>query len=107
MPCISGSRNITILSISSNVFWKEPNIKNYPGWSNEQYRLLVQKAVAATDALERMELVEAAEEVLIDEMPLSPIYHWSNPIICQPWVNNMLTTPSGAVLFERFRLSPR
>ena len=81
-------------------FLDDKNSKNYPGWSNERYQQVVESAIAETDRLERLRLIDTAEEILIDEMPLSPIFHWSNSSVSQPHVKNMLTTPNGGVLFE-------
>ncbi|MBF8262744.1 MAG: oppA-E [Parachlamydiales bacterium] len=77
------------------------NAKNLPGWFNETYRDLVQKANQKSDPIDRMELIEIAEQIFINEMPLAPIYHWTNPSVCQSWVKNMLSTPNGGILFER------
>ncbi len=68
--------------------------KNYPGWEDLRYVQLLDAGDLA-----------AAEERFADEMPLTPIYHWSSPALCGPRIQATASTPCGGVLFERFRLS--
>jgi len=81
-------------------FQSADNPKNLPGWSNASFANCVQAAIAAIDPLDRYDLIETAEQILINDMPLAPIYHWTNPNICQPWIKNLHATPNGGVLFE-------
>ncbi len=83
-------------------FKDKAHLKNYPGWEDPDYTLLVNKANCSD---QRLELLHAAEALLIDQMPLTPIYHWSSPALCSPRIQATATTPCGGVLFERFRLS--
>lgn len=67
--------------------------KNYPGWEDEEYiQFLNQGNIAA------------AEDRFADEAPLTPIYHWSSPVLCGSRIQAIASTPCGGVLFERFRL---
>ena len=80
--------------------------KNYAGWEDPHFTRLINDAEKTSDADKRTELLLQAEEELMDSMPIAPIYHWSNPTLCNPRVKNMHTTPSGGVLFERCWLDP-
>lgn len=75
--------------------------KNYAGWEDPHFTALIDTAEETSDPAKRIELLLQAEEELMDNMPIAPIYHWSNPTLCHPRVKNMHTTPSGGVLFER------
>ena len=77
------------------------NPKNYPGWENERYSKLLDAASFENDLKARFELLEEAEALLADEMPLAPLYHWSNPSLSSPRLFSLTTTPSGGVLFEK------
>lgn len=81
-------------------FEDEKNLKNYPGWSNPTYQKLLQEASLQMDRSQRFQLMEKAEQLLAEEMPLAPIYHWSNPSISNPNLKNIQTTPNGGILFE-------
>lgn len=86
-------------------FQDKNNSKNFPGWYNSSFSNCVQGAIDSIDPLDRLDLIETAEQILIGEMPLTPIYHWTNPSVCQPWVKNLNCTPSGGALFERCWIS--
>ena len=74
-------------------FKDKANLKNYPGWENEKYESF----------LENGKLQEALT-LFVEELPLTPIYHWSSPVIASSRVQATATTPCGGILFERFRL---
>ena len=82
-------------------FRERKNPKNYPAWENLAFKQLLECSTLAKTPQERFQRLEEAEEILIEEMPLSPIYHWSNLSLCQKRLKNMHMTPNGGVLFER------
>ena len=47
---------------------------NKTGWGNLEYDRLVQLANSKIDQSERYELLKQAERILIDEMPIIPLY---------------------------------
>ncbi len=49
---------------------------NNTGWSNAEYDRLIAAARAETDENKRVELFHQAERILMDEMPLIPIYYY-------------------------------
>jgi oligopeptide transport system substrate-binding protein len=57
---------------------------NRTGWSNEQYDELIAKAAKAHTREERYEYFMQAEDILIDQVPFIPIYHYST--------NNLVST---------------
>ncbi len=82
-------------------FKDRKNLKNYPGWENQEFASLLNQATLSLDSQKRMEILEQAESLFADQMPLAPIYHWSNPMISNPNICSIPTTPSGGILFER------
>ncbi len=50
--------------------------KNYPHWENPRYAHLLEASFFTTGE-DRSALIERAEEIFLDEMPLAPIYHWN------------------------------
>lgn len=81
------------------------NAKNYCAWEDPEYGTLLQKAADALDPLTRMEFLEKAEQLLADQIPMIPLFHWSNPSLSQPRLQNMHTSPCGGPLFEQCGLS--
>lgn len=80
-------------------FKDSANLKNYSGWENSEYVRILNEA---STSRARKELLEKAENLLADHMPLTPIYHWSLPTICGPRIQKTATSPCGGILFERF-----
>lgn len=63
---------------------------NQTGWSNKQYDDLIAKTQTAKTADERMKLFQDAEKLLVvDEMPIAPIYYYVNVNVVKPYVQGM------------------
>lgn len=62
------------------------NGNNDTGWSNAQYdRLIAQAQVAPTEA-QRVQLLQQAEAILLDELPVLPIYWYTRVYMKDPRV---------------------
>jgi len=57
---------------------------NRTGWSNHEYDVLIEKAANAHSRIERYEYFMQAEDILVDQVPFIPIYHYST--------NNLVST---------------
>ncbi|QQE80174.1 peptide ABC transporter substrate-binding protein [Alicyclobacillus sp. SO9] len=51
---------------------------NYTGWKNQQYTKLVQEAESTTNKTQRFKEMHQAEKILIQQMPMIPIYFYTN-----------------------------
>ena len=69
-------------------------------YSNEEYDALIAKAKATSVPAERMEALHAAEEILMDEMGLGPIYFYTNRHMLNPDVKGVYYTPLGYYFFH-------
>jgi oligopeptide transport system substrate-binding protein len=67
-------------------FKYKTNPKNYCNWENPTYISLLEKTAFAVSPKERAELLEAAESLLLNEMPLTPIYHWKTVFMAKEHV---------------------
>lgn len=81
------------------------NAKNYPAWEDRDFSHWLDLAQNAIHLNDRKELIDLAEERLAECCPLIPLYHWSAPSLTHPRVQNLQTTPSGGILFERCWIS--
>ncbi|MBO8172197.1 MAG: S-layer homology domain-containing protein [Bacillaceae bacterium] len=54
------------------------NRLNNTGWENSQYDNLLVSSNYETDPVKRMALLSAAEQIIMDEMPVIPIYEHAN-----------------------------
>jgi oligopeptide transport system substrate-binding protein len=53
------------------------NGNNRTGFSSEEYDTLIRRSYAETDNTKRIELLQQAEAILLDEMPVIPIYMYT------------------------------
>lgn len=67
---------------------------NNTGWKSAQYDRLMEEIAATSDRARRHELFEQANRLLADEMPVLPIYYYSDinlvsPVV-QGWYDNVM-----------------
>ncbi len=66
---------------------------NQTGWSNAQYDELMAKATKEKDAKARFGFMKQAEDILLDEMPIMPIYYYKRNCLKQKkvkgWFHNL------------------
>lgn len=67
---------------------------NHSGWENAKYDELIGKAARASDPQVRYDYFQQAEAVVLQEMPVIPIYFYVNPYLLNPsvkgWHGNIL-----------------
>ncbi len=68
-------------------------VMNNSGWGNAEYDSLVKQAQSETDPAEAMRLMRAADDVMMAEMPLIPLYFRSSPKMMAPYVKGWYITP--------------
>lgn len=70
------------------------NKNNRTGWKNKQYDQLIQKSRNQIDPKRRNALLGEAEEILLEELPIIPIYFYTNTYLLsdcvQGWHSNLL-----------------
>lgn len=59
---------------------------NQTGWSNARYDELIRSAASEPDPARRMEMLQLAETILLDEQPIIPIYFRVSKNLVQPHV---------------------
>lgn len=68
---------------------------NRTGWKNAEYDRLYQEVVNTADQAKRMELMQQMEKILTDEMPILPVYYYTNQYLMDPsvkgWEDNLLS----------------
>jgi oligopeptide transport system substrate-binding protein len=65
---------------------------NDTGWSNLEYDDLLEKALTQTDQAERYEIYQRMEEILMNELPIIPIYVYTRPYLLHPSVKGHYPT---------------
>ena len=62
---------------------------NFSGYSNAEYDSLIETAKTANDQTERMNAMKKAERILMDDMPLIPLYFYTQPYFVKPNVKGI------------------
>jgi len=68
------------------------NGNNDTGWKNAQYDRVLAASRKETDPARRYELLEQAEEILLDELPVLPIYTYAVHSLLKPYVHGIYPT---------------
>lgn len=78
--------------------WVTGGGNNRTGWSNARYDSLISAASQTGDQNERFRIFREAEHILLDELPILPIYIYTNVYLIQPtvknWTSNLLNMHS-------------
>ncbi|MEN3943037.1 peptide ABC transporter substrate-binding protein [Prosthecobacter sp. SYSU 5D2] len=74
----------TFLSI-----WQTGDGNNNTGWSSPRYDELMQASLREGDSTRRMAILTEAETLLLDELPMIPLYWYVRPFLRRPEVKGM------------------
>jgi len=68
--------------------WRKGDSNNNTGWSHPDYDRLLREAALEADPQSRRRKLQAAEEILLEEMPVLPIYWYTRTYAIHPAVKN-------------------
>lgn len=69
--------------------------QNNSGWSNSEYDELVKKARENRDEKERSELLKQAELILIEDLPVLPLYDYARVFAASDKIQGLYFPPAG------------
>lgn len=81
--------------------WVTDGGNNDAGYSNPEYDKLVAEAKAEADTIKRWELMRKAEDIVMDEMPIIPLYYYTKVKGFKPEVKGVRVSTLGHVFFDR------
>jgi oligopeptide transport system substrate-binding protein len=64
----------------------QTNPKNFSNWENPDYIRLLEKTAFDSTIEERAKTLEAAEAIIMQEMPVTPLYHWKTVFMVKDYV---------------------
>jgi len=70
------------------------------GWTNKKYDQLIEQSRFAEDSFLRMRYLHEAEAILMDEMPIAPIYFYTRPVLVNPKLLNYIASALGYTDFK-------
>ncbi len=74
---------------------------NFSGWENHQYQHYLNQYRNTGDHQKRQILMQKAESILSDEMPIMPICYYQYSYLQKPHIRNLTISPIGAIQFDR------
>ena len=66
-------------------------VQNETGWSNPDFDRLIDRATREPDAAKRMQILHEAEEIIMGELPVLPIYFYVSINLVKPYVNGFFS----------------
>lgn len=81
------------------------NGNNRTGWSSAAYDALIAEAVRTADREARFATLQEAEAILLGELPVIPVYFYTNAWLQAPEVEGLEHNLLGYISFKRIRLA--
>lgn len=72
-----------------------PDGQNYQLWNDTRSNALLDQFITATNAAVQDQALEAWQSLYYDEMPSSQIVYEANPVVVNPRIQGLTTTPNG------------
>jgi oligopeptide transport system substrate-binding protein len=81
--------------------YRSDSLNNDSAWSNAQYDQLLDAATKERDPQKRLDLLAQAEQILVTEVPIIPLYHYVNKYAFRDNVKGIPLNPRNMVVFKR------
>lgn len=81
------------------VLCKSDSGNNHTGWANAEFDAKLAEADLAADMETRSKILHEAEQMIIDEMPVAPVYYYTNNFMLKPYVDGACFSPLGNQFF--------
>jgi oligopeptide transport system substrate-binding protein len=79
--------------------------KNYCRWESDKFNHLLDASALEPDVDKRLDILEKAEAVLMEEMPIAPLFHWNFPLLVQPRVSGFALDALGVVSLDNISIN--
>jgi len=79
--------------------WTSNSGQNDARWKNAEFDKLVNIAKTTADRKKRMEAMHKAEDLLMSEMPVMPIYYYTDLYLIKPTLKDFYGSPLGFKYF--------
>ncbi len=73
---------------------------NDTGWENKEYQELLAKSATEGDPEVRQQMLKDAEAIFMDEMPIAPIYYYTNNWVQDPKLKDVVVSGLGDVQYK-------
>lgn len=76
-------------------FFVRGNANNDTGWSNEEFDKNIELATTNNEEQVRMQALHEAEKILLEEMPLLPVFDYTRDYVAKDYVKGLFLPPVG------------
>jgi oligopeptide transport system substrate-binding protein len=76
---------------------------NYTSWRDPRYDQLLDRAAATSDIAGRADLLHQAERLLMEQMPICPVYFYAIAYLQRPGLEGVERNPLGRIYFSLAR----
>lgn len=80
--------------------WTTTSGNNVSGYSSAEYDKLITQAKTEADPTKRMTLMHQAEDLLMTDIPIIPLYEYTNIVCLKSYVKGVHKSPLGMVYFN-------
>ncbi|MES2344597.1 MAG: peptide ABC transporter substrate-binding protein [Chlamydiota bacterium] len=87
-------------------FCDKKSHRNYSKWSHLGYNEILNQAMKTSCPKERFEKILEAEKILVDEMPITCLFHSNYAFLIQPHVRGFGISPLGQIYFDQISIAP-
>lgn len=88
------------------VFESRENETHDSRWENAEYNSLLQRSRSELDSDKRRTLLAEAEKILVDEMPIIPVYHYAFDYAKKSDISGVILSPLGLADFKYVKKQP-
>lgn len=85
-------------------FESKDTLRNFTGWEDQGYQAILNEYRTINNPEQRHALAKMAAQILLEEMPIAPIYYEHYAYLQKPRVHNLGISPVGIVHFDRASL---
>jgi oligopeptide transport system substrate-binding protein len=78
--------------------------KNYPCWEDEEFIRVLNLAKNEFDPKKRTQIIELAETIFLDSLPIAPLYFYNYTLLIKDYVKGIYTNIVGDLLFDETNL---
>ncbi|MDN3507944.1 MAG: hypothetical protein P0S94_03370, partial [Simkaniaceae bacterium] len=75
--------------------------KNLTGWESDRFITLLDASMQCKKPKDRKAIIARAEELLMNEVPMTPIFHWNATYLINPRLKGVYISPIGFTHLDR------
>ncbi len=83
--------------------WTSDSDGNYTGWKNTKYDDYIKTAKTSLDPKTRMTALHNAEKIIMEELPVCPLYYGTSSILKNPKISGVFISPDDYLYLQYAR----